>query len=774
MNIAIVAPSAVPFAVGGAENLWWGLVNNINQLTVHQAELIKLPSPEQNLFQVAESYEQFSRLDLTHFDLVISTKYPAWMVRHPNHVCYLQHTLRGLYDTYPLKIKHFPRTPGLGKLHEILNSDPDENRLPELFALIKKAEKNPVLKQVFIFPGPLSRAIVHYLDNIALGRDRIRRYLAISANVAGRRDYFPQGTKIEIIHHPSNLCGLHCKSHDYIFTASRLDSPKRLDLLITAYKQVQTDIPLKIAGTGPEQKKLQQLAGKDKRIEFLGFVTDNEMVELYSRALFVPYLPYDEDYGLITVESMASAKAVLTTKDAGGVNEFVRHDYNGLCLEPEPADIAAGIEKLTDDRQATIRMGKNALECVQGISWENTIQTLLAPQPKTKIHQVPRQPRIVVASTFPVFPPVGGGQRRIYYLYRELAQKAIVHIISIVPHGSREKELWLAENLREIQIPQTMGFKFAKIIMHKEAGISVGDIAAIKGYEKIPELQARLEKEAEDADILIASHPYLYFALQNMGKPVWYDAHNVEFDLKTGMLPEKCKKLADLVYEVEQACARDSEHILACSQSDADRLQELYDIDPQKIKIVPNGVDTEHVRPVELETRTQNKTRLGLGHMPVCLFIGSLHQPNEKGLSELGRTAEKLPDIMFLVAGSVCHSRQAQGLPANIKLLDIVTEKEKQVLLHAADLGLNPIDNGSGTNLKLLEYAAAGLPTLSTVFGARGTNLDEQHIFLAELSDWPDMIRKIITDPGLMQKKINQARQMVEKNFSWQVIGQRI
>ena len=32
--------------------------------------------------------------------MVISTKYPAWAVKHRCHIVYLQHTLRGLYDTY--------------------------------------------------------------------------------------------------------------------------------------------------------------------------------------------------------------------------------------------------------------------------------------------------------------------------------------------------------------------------------------------------------------------------------------------------------------------------------------------------------------------------------------------------------------------------------------------------------------------------------------------------------------------------------------------------
>ena len=109
MRIALVAPSAVPFTPGGAERLWWGLTTWVNRHTGHALELIKLPSPERNFWEIVQSYRQFSLLDLSHFDRVISTKYPAWMVAHDYHVVYLQHTLRGLYDTYPLTLPLRPR-----------------------------------------------------------------------------------------------------------------------------------------------------------------------------------------------------------------------------------------------------------------------------------------------------------------------------------------------------------------------------------------------------------------------------------------------------------------------------------------------------------------------------------------------------------------------------------------------------------------------------------------------------------------------------------------
>ena len=68
--------------------------------TAHDVELFKLPVREQDFSGLVASYRAFTMLDLSHFDMVISSKYPAWMVRHPNHVVYMAHVFRGLYEDY--------------------------------------------------------------------------------------------------------------------------------------------------------------------------------------------------------------------------------------------------------------------------------------------------------------------------------------------------------------------------------------------------------------------------------------------------------------------------------------------------------------------------------------------------------------------------------------------------------------------------------------------------------------------------------------------------
>jgi glycosyltransferase involved in cell wall biosynthesis len=115
------------------------------------------------------------------------------------------------------------------------------------------------------------------------------------------------------------------------------------------------------------------------------------------------------------------------------------------------------------------------------------------------------------------------------------------------------------------------------------------------------------------------------------------------------------------------------------------------------------------------------------------------------------------------------------AIPENIRVWGIVEESVKNGFLASANLALNPIESGSGTNLKMLDYIAAGLPALTTPFGSRGLGVvDGQQVFVSELIDFPERIRQIREQsPRRLQEITNRARQHVEAAFSWDAIGEK-
>ncbi|MEW5973242.1 MAG: glycosyltransferase family 4 protein [Pseudomonadota bacterium] len=772
MRIAIVAPSSVPFVIGGAEKLWWGLQHAINQQTEHVCELIKLPSPERNFWEIIGSYRRLSELNLDHFDRVISTKYPAWMVHHREHVVYLQHTLRGLYDTYPahLPTRLNPIPAAAQRLLQLLRAPAlDRSALPDIFGTIETLRHAELPPDLLTLPGPLLREIVHTLDRIALDPAEIRAYHAISATVARREEYFPEPAQVNILPHPSDLTRYETAAPRAIFTISRLERPKRIDLLIQAYIEADIDIPFNIAGTGPEEERLRTMAKGHPGIRFLGRLNDDEVIRHYAEALFVPFIPKDEDMGLITLEAMRSGKAVLTTSDAGGPTEFIRHGATGLIIEPTAKALAEGFRQLALDIPRTLAMGQAALMDAEKVNWPRVVTALTAPLPSR-----PRRPRWLLLNTFSAWPPDTGGRQRIYHLYRHLAQHTDIHHICLAPPG-QEGTWQLAPGFIETRVPASAGFCVHAALLHKQLGVSAWDLAALRHAADETRLAQILGTALTDADRVICAHPYLYPAVQHLWQgPMAYDAHNVEIDLKRGMLKPgaAADAILDELRKVEGDLCQKADLIFACSEDDRARLSELYGIAPASILIVPNGVDTQATPYTDPQGRQQRKAKLGLSDQRIALFMGSWHHPNVEAVQHIHALAPRCPSWLFVILGSVGKAPELAHPPANVIHTGIVSDREKHIWLSLSDIALNPMSSGGGTNLKMPEYAAAGVPVLTTPHGRRGQALEAgEHCLEAPIQDFQDILNNLPTGLDVMAQA---ARDRVQKTIDWSAIAHRI
>jgi glycosyltransferase involved in cell wall biosynthesis len=792
MRIAIVAPSPVPFAPGGAERLWNGLVRAFNEGSDHQADLIKLPVRENNLAGLVEGYEAFARLDLGHFDMVVSTKYPAWMVAHPNHVVYLQHRLRGLYDTYhltglPERIDLLD--PELGGLQRLMRRRRGRAAALELIARLgetvrRRGADHPALA----LPGPFAREVVHFLDGVAF--DGMRRHLAISRTVAARRDYFPEGASVEALHHPSDLGGARCGAALHLFTASRIDAAKRIDLLIAAMRHVSQPVELLIAGEGPDLERCRALAAADPRVRLLGQVSHQRLRDLYADALAVAFVPRDEDMGLITLEAMDCAKPVVTTDDSGGPTELVTDGVTGRVVPATPEGLGEALSGLCADPSSARRMGRVGRLRSRAVSWESVVSALVASPPPRRAPRVAphTRPRLVALSTFPVHPLRGGGQLRCFHLLSALAGVYDVEVLSLVPHGESERRLELAPGLSETLVPKSAEHESREQEMALEVGLPITDVAAPELIERTPVYAQRLCALGTGASAAVLEHPYLQTVLAATlpDVPVVYDAHNAEFVLKAAVLGGSAtsERLLAQTRAVEAAAVASAVLVAGCSTGDVEALREAYgDGAPERFVVVPNGVDARTTSYTGGERRRLRRARWleGLrraqdGPVPrhSVLFMGSWHPPNVEAAERVAEIAESLLDVCFLMVGSHCLALDGRTLPDNVVLCGELPDSLKRSLLWSVDLGLNPVVRGSGTNLKLVEYFAAGLPALSTPMGARGLgDRPEEHLWTAPLEDFVAAIETALGSPDECAARAERARRLVDEELNWEVIGAR-
>jgi glycosyltransferase involved in cell wall biosynthesis len=333
-RIAIVAPQPANGEIGGAERFFLGLRDSLAGEGV-TAEIVHVPSDESDFQAIESGYLRFYDLNLGEFDGVISSKSPAYLVRHPNHICCLQHTMRVFYDMFDLE---YPR------------------KSPELIR---------------------QRNLIHTLDTAALKPPHTRRLFAIGEEVAHRLRMF-NGLEAEVLHHPTTLAGLQGGEFRHLLLPGRLHRWKRVDLAIEAMRHVSAPIELIITGVGEDAEQFRQLASRDRRIRFLGRVPDSELAALYCNALAVLFVPRHEDLGLITLEAFSCGKPVITCTDSGEPARLVEDGENGFVCAPDARDIGACLSLLISQPQKACAMGDRGRLIAQRVQWRHVARRLLA------------------------------------------------------------------------------------------------------------------------------------------------------------------------------------------------------------------------------------------------------------------------------------------------------------------------------------------------------------------------------------------------------------
>ncbi len=804
MKVAIVAPRAADGMWGGAERAVAGLRRALATYGGHEASVVEVAVDETALGPLIDAYEAFHRLDLSGFDCVISTKYPAWTVTHPNHVVYLFHRLRGLYDTYDTTRfgeVAVPQTEPVAELLDFLGRVHDAGAFDEFFDRFRAIRTQlgdgaPDLA----FPGAIARVLVHWLDDVALGPDQIRSHFAISRTVAERPGYFPPGIVPRVLRLPSDLApsGPNRQVGTHLFTASRLDAPKRLDLLVDAMAYVGGTTPLVIAGTGPERGGLESRAAGDPRITFADFVGDDELVEHYRSAIAVPFVPKDEDLGLITLEAAHAGSPTITCADSGGPTEFVRDGVNGLVARPTPQDLGRAIDRVVADPVWARRLGAAARRRAEGITWEGVVRGLVddAPRPAPNAaggwqrgDAAGTRPRVLVLSTYGIDAPTHGGEIRLAQLCRGLAATADVDVLALAADPAIEpgtaKTRDIAPGLVSTVFARSRAQAAHEDLIGSRAGQSVTDVLAGVDAHLTQAFLHRLETLASRADLVVLEQPFLHPAVQRIGRPVPFvlDVQNVEFDARSRSLPESPlrSELLDRVAEVEGAALADAAAVSVCSAADAARLAELYDFDGPDATLVPNGTTIPRAVPTVTVRRRRENTWLRRyrwnGGSPepehLAVFFGSWHPPNLDAAELLVELADAMPRLMVLSVGAHGGAFAAREVPRNLVFTGAVSNWCKDALMNAAGVALNPMRIGSGSNLKLIEFLGWGVPTVSTRFGIRGFDLEPgRHLLVTEPEGFRGAVRQTLDDPVAAYERVDAAR-AVARQYDWEVIGRR-
>lgn len=188
--------------------------------------------------------------------------------------------------------------------------------------------------------------------------DRVDAFVANSQYVAGRiRRYYNRGATVV---YPSVDTDFYQpdparRPDPFFLVVSALVPYKRLEVAIEAVRAVNGT--LKIVGRGPEESRLQSLAGPET--EFTGWLSDAEIRDLYQRCQAV-LMPGVEDFGMVPVEAQACGRPVVAQAEGGALESVIDGETGILVHESTPSAFAEALRRAASARWDTNAIRRNA------------------------------------------------------------------------------------------------------------------------------------------------------------------------------------------------------------------------------------------------------------------------------------------------------------------------------------------------------------------------------------------------------------------------------
>ncbi len=339
---------------------------------------------------------------------------------------------------------------------------------------------------------------------------------------------------------------------------------------------------------------------------------------------------------------------------------------------------------------------------------------------------------ILALGTFPIDDTFSGSKYAINNIFKRLSYEFNIIYVSLVEPNKIRKTVKISNGFKNVHIPLSKEQMDELQKIQKKFKTDLVDFLQINHWEKNKEYLEYVKKALPYSDLIILEHPYLVNLIKSLEPkvPIIYHAIDAEF-LQKKSIYKNNEYLMKHVRDVEKTACEISRQIWNSSLSEQKSLRMEYNIESNKFKKVPHGVDLSNTEFISRKKHQEFKSKIKkLDDKTIFFFSGSWHPPNLEALNFIiSELAPINDDNLFFVIGNVKDQLFAKNpnakVPDNVFLFGKVTDREKFSIYHLSDFAINPMFSGAGTNLKMTEFMAIGIPIISTKFGSRGLKLSE-------------------------------------------------
>lgn len=388
--------------------------------------------------------------------------------------------------------------------------------------------------------------------------------------------------------------------------------------------------------------------------------------------------------------------------------------------------------------------------------------------------------KILWLKTGPLHPLDTGGKLRTFNMLRQLNSRHEVCFLSFLPPGLSEDDIRRAFEYSSRQCwikwkeTQKGSLKF-----YFELFLNLfSDLPYVIEKYKSAEMSRKIAELEGEFDIVVCDFltPAVNWISGTQGKTkAILFQHNVEA-LIWKRLAETSGNFVKRWYftlqwnrlrEFEKIGSGYFDGVICVSEEDRRLMKEDYGLN-NILGSVPTGVDVDYFTP---KNRAPEKN--------LIVFVGSMDwMPNIDAthffVNEIYPKIKKIkPEIKFAIVGrKPVDSIRALGKKDN-SIIVTGTVNDVRPWLDRAQAMVVPLRAGGGTRIKIYEAMAQGTPVVSTSIGAEGLEIKHnENILIANSPDeFANAVLKLLDDVNLSEKISKNARELVEKNFSWKKVS---
>lgn len=388
MKICLIAPLFDPWLVGGAERYAKTLAERLSEK--HDVTVITLQGPTKR--KVLQINKNLRIIEIKSYN--VSQLYD--LILNDDTTSFIKKTIWHLFDTWNI-LQYFKIKKILKKIRpDIIHTNGMKGFSPSLLYLLSQL-KIPHIHTIHDYEflsrwtglyrnekpitqfNLLDNLYISFLRTLSSNIDAVISPSRFTLLLHEKHGYFlnskkyiiPNGTKI-MINKPKK------KFNPEFLFLGQITSNKGPHIAVNAFKQIKNnDVKLHIVGRGPFLEKLKIIAANDMRIKFHGFISDEELENIFSRSSYVimPSLWF-ENFPLVINQVMSHGIPVIAS-NIGGIPELVKNSYNGFLFEPGNVEsLKKIIEAIIRDSSSFSVLSQNAFESSKKFTMEDQMESI--------------------------------------------------------------------------------------------------------------------------------------------------------------------------------------------------------------------------------------------------------------------------------------------------------------------------------------------------------------------------------------------------------------